>query len=215
MIESDLKKLWLTTNTKLEKSIIINTQNTNDISQIKIRGFLYSMKPIKLFAILIGILWVGTGIIILSNIYLHGFLEANKFFLFSATFQIIVTLIALAIYCYQLIMINQVEISDEVLKSQKKLIKLRTSTLWVTRILFLQLPTWTTFWWNKSMFIHWEVWQLIIPISITTLFTLAAIWIFFNIKLENKNKKWFKLIFSGKEWIPLIKSIDLLDQLKE
>ncbi len=215
MIESDLKQLWLTANSKLEQSIIINVQNTHDISQIKTRGFLYSMKPIKLFAILIGIFWVGSGILILSNIYLYSFLESNKFFLFSATFQILISLIALAIYCYQLIMINQVEISDEVLKSQKKLIKLRISTLLVTKILFLQLPVWTTFWWNKSMFINWEIWQLIIPITITTLFTIGAIWIFFNIKLQNKNKKLFKLIFSGKEWIPLVKSIDLLDQFKE
>jgi len=42
-------------------------------------------------------------------------------------------------------------------------------------------------------------------------FTVIAIWLFFNIKYENKNKKWFQLIFNGKEWTPLMKSMELLE----
>jgi len=44
---------------------------------------------------------------------------------------------------------------------------------------------------------------------------VIAIWLFFNIKYENRNKKWFQLIFSGKEWTPLMKSMELLEQVEE
>lgn len=139
----------------------------------------------------------------------------NKYFVFSATVQVGLTAIALFIYLYQLITIYQVDISDPILITQKKIANLKISTLWVTRILCLQLPVWTTFWWNEVMFQEWNVFQWLITGSVTLAFVFAAIWLFFNIKFENRDKKWFKLIFNGKEWTPLIKSMELLEQLDD
>jgi len=53
--------------------------------------------------------------------------------------------------------------------------------------------------------------QFIITISLTTL----AIWLFFNIKYENREKKWFQYIISGIEWNPVIKSIQLYKDIEE
>ena len=136
-------------------------------------------------------------------------------FFFSASFQVALTAIALFIYLYQLITIYQVDISDSILTTQKRLGSLKISTLLVTRILFLQLPVWTTFWWNETMFQKWNVFQWLITGSVTLAFSFAAIWLFFNIKFKNRDKKWFKFIFNGSEWAPLIKSMDLLEQLDE
>ena len=215
MNELELKKLWQTTNEKLEESFVINRKNTEDITRIKVHNFLGSMKPIKIFTLLLGISWVSIGVTVLSRIYLNAFSEANKFFLFSATVQVLLTAIALLIYVYQLTKIYQVEISDPILQTQKKLAQLKISTLWTARILFLQLPVWTTFWWNETMLTDWNLLQWAMTVIVTILFTYVAIWLFFNIKYENRNKKWFKLIFNGKEWTPLMKSMDLLEQIDE
>jgi len=215
MNELELRKLWQKTNDKLDESFVMIKNNTDDINRIKVQGMLGSMKPIKIFTLLIGILWVGIGVVALSEIYLNAYSEANKFFLFSATIQILLTTIALFIYVYQLIKIYQVDVSDPILHTQNKLAKLKISTLWVTRILFLQLPVWTTFWWNDSMFTDWNFLQWAIVLLFTVSFSFLALWLFFNIKYENRNKKWFKLIFTGKEWTPIIKSMDLLEQVNE
>ncbi len=215
MNEPELKKLWQAANDKLEESFAINKKNTEDISRIKINSFLGSMKPIKIFTLLVGILWVGIGGIALISIYLNSFSEASKFFLFSASTQILLTGIALLIYIYQLIEIYQIEIYDPILETQKKLTHLRISTLLSARILFLQLPVWTTFWWNESMLIEWSFFQWVMTLFFTVSFTSIAGWLFFNIKYENKDKKWFQLIFSGKEWTPLMKSIELLEQIDD
>jgi len=215
MNELDLKELWKTTNEKLEESFVISKKNTEDITKIKIQNFLGSMKPIKIFTLLVGILWVGIGATILSQIYLNSFSEANKFFIFSATIQVLLTAIALIIYVYQLITIYQVEISDPVLQTQEKLAQLKISTLWSARIMFLQLPVWTTFWWNSSLFTDWNLLQWTIPVIVTISFSIVALWLFFNIKFENRNNKWFKLIFNGKEWTPLMKAMELLNQMEE
>lgn len=215
MNELELKKLWQTSTDKLEKSNIINKNYIDDITQLKVQSLLGSMKPVKILTLLVGILWVGFGGVVLIYIYLNSFSESNKFFLFSASIQVGLTAMALYIYIYQLITIYQVDITAPIIKTQEILINLKKSTLWVTRILFLQLPVWTTFWWNETMFTDWNLLQWAIVGTITTLFTFVAIWLFFNIKYENRNKKWFKLIFSGKEWTPLMKSLELLEQVEE
>lgn len=215
MNELELKKLWQTTQEKLDESLVINKKNTEDITRIKVHKFLGSMKPIKIFTLLVGILWVGVGAIALSTIYANAFSEANKFFLFSATGQVLLTAISLIIYVYQLINIFHIEITDPILETQKKLAQLKITTLWSARILLLQLPIWTTFWWNETMLTEWNLWQWAI-VAITTLsFTILALWLFFNIKYENRDKKWFKLIFNGKEWTPLMKAMELLEQVEE
>lgn len=215
MNELELKQLWQSTNEKLEENFVIHKKNTEDLTQVKVQSLLGSMKPTKIFALLVGFLWVGIGGYALSSIYLNSFAEANKFFLFSASIQVGLTAIALYVYVYQLIRIYQVDITDPIIKTQEILSNLKMSTLWVSRILFLQLPVWTTFWWNETMLTNWTLFQWILPVTVTALFTYASIWLFMNIKYENRNKKWFQLLFNGKEWTPLMKSIELLEQVEE
>lgn len=215
MNELELKNLWQTTNEKLQESSLINRKIIDDINRVKVHSILGSMKPIKVFTLLIGILWVGIGAIVLSGIYLNAFSEANKFFLFSATIQVLLTAIGLFIYIYQLTKIYQVDVSDAILQTQNKLTQLKVSTLWATRILFLQLPVWTTFWWNETMLTDWNFLQWAMTVIVTGSFTFFALWLFFNIKYENRNKNWFKLIFNGKEWTPLMKSMELLEQIND
>lgn len=215
MNELELKKLWQTTNDRLDENLILSKRNSEDIVGMKVYGIIGSMKPIKFFALLIGVFWVGVGGTALSSIYLNSFSEANKIFLFSASFQVGLTAIALLVYLYQLITIYHVDITDPVIRTQEKLLNLKMSTLWVARILLLQLPVWTTFWWNETMLNEWGVLQWTISLFFTISFTAIAIWLFFNIKYENRNKKWFQLIFSGKEWTPLMTSMKLLEQVED
>lgn len=215
MNEFELKNLWQTANDKLDESHLLNKKNTEDITRIKLYNVLGAMKPVKIFTILIGFLWVGIGATVLSGIYTYAFSEANKFFLFAATAQILLTAIALFIYIFQLTKIYQVEVDEPILQTQSKLVQLKISTLWATRILLLQLPLWTIFWWNETLLTDWSFYQWLITLSFTVSFTFLAIWLFFNIKYENRNKKWFKLIFNGREWTPLMKSMELLEEIDE
>ncbi len=215
MHELELKQLWQSTNEKLEENFVIHKKNTEDLTQVKVQSLLGSMKSIKIFALLVGFLWVGIGGYALSSIYLNSFAEANKFFLFSASIQVGLTAVALYVYVYQLIRIYGVDVTDPIIKTQEILSNLKMSTLWVTRILFLQLPVWTTFWWNETMLTDWTLFQWILPVTVTALFTYASIWLFMNIKYENRNEKWFQLLFNGREWTPLMKSLELLEQVEE
>ena len=211
MEDIEIINLWKSYDKKLNENLLLNRKNAEDITKLKVRSFLASMKPLKIFTIVVGIIWVGFVDVLIIRLF-H---IANPFFLVSAGIQSLLTTVAIGIYLYQLILIYQVDISEPILATQDRLARLKSSTLWVARFLFLQLPVWTTFYWNKSMLENGNMVLYIIQIVVTLLFTFLAVWLFCNIKYENRNKKWFKLIFSGKEWSPVIKSMELLSQVDE
>lgn len=214
MEENQFRALWQSYHEKVEESLSLNRKNMEDITQLKVQSFVSSMKPIKIFTLLAGILWVIFVDVILINLVVHAFDQVSLFFVGSLALQVLLIKLAIGIYLYQLILIHQVDISAPIVATQEKLARLKTSTLWVTRILFLQLPLWTTFYWSVSAFKNGNVFLLSLQVAITLLFTGAAIWLFRNIKYENRDKKWFRLIFSGKEWDPVLQSMALLEEVR-
>lgn len=211
MEDYQLKQLWQSYADQLEASLALSRKNAEEITQMKIQNFLGSMKPIKIFTLAIGFLWV----IFVDSLIITLFHHASVFFLISAAIQVILTKLAIGIYLYQLVLIYQADIGAPILATQEKLARLRSSTLWSARLLFLQLPVWTTFYLNASMLENGSpVWYML-QVVITLSFTWAAIWLFRNIRFENRDKKWFRLIFQGKEWDPVIRSIELLEEIKE
>ncbi|MEO6316889.1 MAG: hypothetical protein ABIU63_11505 [Chitinophagaceae bacterium] len=211
MEDNDIIRLWQSYTKKLDDNLVLSRENAAAITKLKIHSFLSSMKPYKIFSILVGLAWVAwVDVLIISLFHI-----ANPFFLVSAIMQVLLTKIAIGLYLYQLVLIHQTDVSEPVLNTQHKLARLKSSTIWVARILFLQLPVWTTFYWNKSMLANGNLLLYILQLVVTLFFTILAVWLFNNIRYENRNKKWFGLIFNGQEWNPVIKSIELLHQIAD
>ncbi|TAE57765.1 MAG: hypothetical protein EAZ89_03685, partial [Bacteroidetes bacterium] len=72
----------------------------------------------------------------------------------------------------------------------------------------------TTFHLNETMFRAENLPLLIINGLLTLLFSYAAFWLFVNIRYENREQRWFKLIFEGKEWTPTLKAMELLEEIE-
>jgi hypothetical protein len=211
MNEIDLKNIWQSSNEKLELSLQIAHQNTDEITRIKVNSLLFSMRPVKVFGLLAGILWI----IFVDSLIISLWNSASIFFLVSAGIQVLLTKLAIGVYLYQLYLIRQVDLSEPVLFSQERLSKLKSSTLWVTRILFLQLPVWTTFSLHADILNNGNIVLLTIQGIITLLSVYAAVWLFLNIKYENRDKKWFRWLFHSKEWDPILKAMELIKQIDE
>jgi hypothetical protein len=210
MQDAELINLWKAYDKKLDESLLFSRENAKHITELKVQSLLASMRPLKIFAIVVGIAWVGFVDVLIINL----FSVANLFFLISAIIQVLLTKLAIGIYLYQLILIHEVDSSGPILETQEKLARLKSSTLWVTRFLFLQLPVWTTFYLNESMLEEGNVFLFALQLVVTLSLTWAAIWLFVNIKYDNKDKKWFRFLFSGSEWTPIIKSLEFTNELK-
>lgn len=215
MEEKHIMELWQTTNAKLEDSFFISRKNTEEITKMKVQTLLSSMRPVKVFAVVAGFLWVLFGAILVANLFIYSFDKISPWFLFSAAFQILLTAIALVLYIYQTVHICQADISDSIVETQRKLATLKSSSLWIARFLFLQLPLWTTFYWNKDMMRNGHTGLWVLQIVITLLFAFIAVWLFFNIKYKNKDKKWFRFIFGKREWEPVLKAIELNKEIAD
>ncbi len=211
MENTDIINLWKSYDKKLEENLVLNKKNAADITHLKVQTLLQSMKPLKVFTIFIGILWIG----FIDTLIISSFHIGSPYFLISAIIQVVLTKLAIGIYLYQLILIHTVDISEPILNTQEKLSRLKSSSLWVTRLLFLQLPVWTTFYLNESMLTNGNIWLYMMQFLVTLSFSYIAIWLFFNIRYENRDKKWFRLIFEGKEWTPVLKSIALYKEIEE
>jgi hypothetical protein len=215
MNDTDLKYLWQIGNEQIAISQKSDKTSLDNLTKRNVSHFLSSMKPIKIFTLLVGLLWVlGIGYVLLK-LTINAYDQVSLYFLYSAYFQVMLTAMAVIIYIIQLSTLYSIDFNKPVVILQKTLIKLKASTLNVTKILILQLPFWTTFYWNESMFKNGTLALFIIQGTVTLTFTCLAIWLFLNLKFENADKWWFKLLLQGKEWEPLMTSIDILNEMED
>ena len=215
MNDTDLKYLWQTGNNQIAINQKSDKSSLDKLTKRNVSHFLSSMKPIKIFTLLAGLLWVlGMGYVLLK-LTINAYDQVSLYFLYSAYFQVMLTAMAVILYIIQLSTLYSIDFNKPVVILQKTLINLKASTLNVTKILILQLPFWTTFYWNESMFKNGTLPLFILQGAVTISFTCLAIWLFFNLKYENADKWWFKLLLQGKEWEPIITSIDILNDMEE
>jgi hypothetical protein len=215
MNDTDLKYLWKTGNEQIAIGQTSDKTSLENLTKRNVSHFLSSMKPIKIFTLLVGLLWVlGIGYVLLK-LTINAYDQVSLYFLYSAYFQVMLTAMAVILYIIQLSTLYSIDFNKPVVILQKTLINLKASTLNVTKILILQLPFWTTFYWNESMFKNGTLPLFILQGAVTISFTCLAIWLFFNLKYENADKWWFKLLLQGKEWEPLITSIGILNDMEE
>lgn len=204
-----LTELWQSQQIELQKSLEINKELAKEVNTIKIHHLLTSMRPIKLFALILGVLWI----IFVDGLLVATYHISSSYFFWCALMQSFITKIAIGIYIYQLVLIHQTDFSGSVGKVQQQLAKLTLSTLWVSRVLFLQLPLWVVFWWTDAFLEQLTPLSQSFLLATTMVFTAGAIWLFINIRMENSDKTWFRWIFSGKEWEPLAKAKEMLDDI--
>lgn len=215
MNDTDLKYLWQTGNEQITINQKSDKTSLDNLTKRNVSHFLSSMKPIKIFTLLVGLLWVfGIGYVLIK-LTINAYDQVSIYFLYSAYFQVMLTAVAAILYIIQLSTLYSIDFNKPVVILQKTLIKLKASTLNVTRILILQLPFWTTFYWNESMFKNGTLPLFILQGAVTISFTYLSLWLFFHLKFENADKWWFKLLLQGKEWEPLITSINILNEIEE
>lgn len=210
MQETEFMNLWKSLDERMNETLHLNRLQAEEITRLKIKSLLGSIRPSKVFAVVVGLFWIAfVDVLLVATFHVAG-----PLFWWSALFQVVLCKVAVGIYVYQLILVEQTDLSEPILRTQERLAWLKASTLWVARILFLQLPAWTTFYLSWTTLRYGHPVGLAIQAVATGLATFAAVWLFVQIREKNRNTRWFRLLFSGREWEPLLKSMDLLEQIR-
>lgn len=210
MEEMELKRIWDAYERKLEKSLRLNRKLLEDMHKGKVRAKLTGLLSLKLSGLIVGVLW---NLVLGTAIYVNHF--ANSYFCVSLAVLMLFGIIAIAAYVHHMVLISQVDYAESITRAQQKLAELQLSTVRVTGFLWLQLPFYTTFFWNQDWISNsrGSFWLLALPL--TLLFTAAAIWLYRNITPENLHKAWLKkLMMIGMEYKYALSASDLLSEIE-
>ncbi len=206
----EIINLWKQYDEKLEKTLSLNHKLINELQQQKAKNALKPAKKYKIFAILIGIIYAA----MVAYFLYHLSPFASIFLSVSIAIHLIVIVIAIGMYINQVVLIGQINCAENIVQMQQKLANLRTSTVKVIGICFLQFPVFST--WNISFELINErplaFWLIQMPIVV--IFTVAGIWLFKNVDIKNMDKKWFKIMFYGVEWSSILKSGRFLKEIE-
>ena len=94
MNDIELKNIWKNYDEKLEKVIACNESLVKEVTKLKVESSLAKAKPIKIFALAIGIPWV----IILYSLFILGCLSGAVFFAISFGAIAIINTIVIVTY---------------------------------------------------------------------------------------------------------------------
>ncbi|MEO0468312.1 MAG: hypothetical protein AAF206_01730 [Bacteroidota bacterium] len=211
MEELDLKALWQSYNHKLDHSIRLNQELLMEAKMTKVRRLLSAVRPVRIFAVITGIIWVLFLYLVLKVAW-HA---DNYFLLVSAGIHTLVIHILLVISIFHLFLIYDMRQSEFVLKTQKQLAQFRQSTLLGIRLSALQMPVFTTFYLSEGFLINGGPIMWTVHAALFISFAAVGIWAFRNFVPANRDKKWFQFIVGDRETEALDKAEDLLDQIGE
>ena len=196
---------WLMNVMQLNMDCIITVQTQ------KAKSKLTSVAIIKVLGILLGLLWVW----LLGSLGFAAYIVGNVFFAVSAGILMLISIIAIIVYIKHLVLIAQIKESDTITYTQRKLAELQTSTLKITRILFLQMPFYSTWFITPTLLANAGTAWLVIQVVITASLTFLSIWLYRNISFKNVNKKWFRILFGNSEWTGVTQAISFMKEIDE
>ena len=206
----EIINLWKQYDEKLEKTLSLNQKIVAELQQQKVKNALKPARNYKYLAVLNGLVYAG--LIVYFLYYLYPF--ASVFIKVSVAIHLIVTLVAIGMYVRQLVLISEIDRSENVLQMQQKMATLQSSTLKVIGVCFLQLPVFVT--WGISFELinnnPLGFWLIYVPIIL--FFAFAGAWLYRNINIKNMDKKWLRIMFYGAEWNSILRSGKLLKEIE-
>lgn len=211
METTELQNIWKSYDQKIDKILTINKQIAIDLTRQKFNNQIGRLVRPKWTAVFLGIpytllLLAVTSIAVIAGAYFVAF--------GFGAISIIMTVLLIR-YFFQLHLINQIRKSDEVLSTQQQLSSLKLSSFRSLNLAIFQLPFWSVCWVSIDALKDSPVVYGGINLLIFILLACAAYWLFQKMSYKNKESKVREFFLSGEEWEPIIKSAELLEQIKE
>jgi len=204
-----LKELWKAQDAKLERSLELNMLLLSTMQKDRARTKLDKLARFKSTAFFLGVLWCAFLALL---IYGNGF--KNIWFEASVIAILLFNVFACVAYLRQVAFIKKLDYSDSIINTQKKLAGLQVSTINTTRILMLQAPFYTTWFYTTDLVLHDLKFQLI-SIPITLLFVISSLWLYKKMTIENMNKKWLRSFMNlGPEYRSVTEARDFLQEIE-
>lgn len=209
MNESELKKLWKSYDQKIDKMIAINKDLLNILqkenAQTKVESFIRT----HFLVMILGIVWIA----FLSFLLYHT-IFVNIYFAVSVGFIISFNVFAVLLYLRHIIILREIDISESVTETQRKIASVYTSYTQSGRILLLQAPFFCTFWYTEELVQNAGFGFWLIQFLVVSFFTLGSIYLFRKLSIHNPSEKWKRInqtYFGAKKLQRALESLKEID----
>lgn len=218
MEDHQLTSLWKSYDQQLAEarllnmqSWVLNLQQFERQQQQKVHQSLNAVVRLKTGLVIAGLLWVAFLVYLLA----YSLTWSKIFFVVSAAAIALITLTAIVVYVQHIVLIKKIKPHQAVTEVQKRLEQIKASTLQITRILFLQAPFYCCWFVTPAMMVGNPLAFWLITFPITAGFAAISMWLYINIKPANGEKKWFRLLFSSKEWTGIVDAAAFLEEIED
>jgi len=209
MITDEFQQLWKAYDAKLERSLQLNQRLWEDMQKQKATSALRPLLRTGVVGIITGVLWAA----------LMGFLayrlRTQPVMAISFGVFFICTVIGIGAYIRDITVIGGVDYAGDIVYAQEKLARLRGSMIRTFRVIWLQLPFWSTFFVSNAM-LREGMWQtLLIEVPVFLVRTAVALFLYRNVTVENaRRKKWVAAFLRGSGARSVARAISLLDEIE-
>jgi hypothetical protein len=208
MQEDDLKRLWQAYDHKIDKLVAINKQQLRELQTQKADTKIQSFKRNHIRVMLAGVLWV----FVLAFFFYHGL--GNIYFAVSVGAVMLFNIFAVLLYLKHIIQLNQIDLTESLAQTQRKLSQVYTSYTQAGRVLLLQAPFFCTFWYTEELVREKDLTFWMIQALIVGFFTALSIYLFRQLSPKNPSDYWRKLSNKHFGAEKLQKAMDILDEIK-
>lgn len=214
MEEINLITLWKEQSVKIDQSLAMNKRLLRELINQKAHSALRSLTLFLSGGIVAAVLYLlllGTG---LAYAIIRYSSDAN-YFIVSVGAIFLINVKALYDYIRHLVWANNIDYNGDVMQIQQKLVQLNLSIIRHVRIMFLQLPFWTTFFLSGKWFPQQTPWYwLSFQVMITGVSVFATYWLYKNLTLQNANKKIIKKILNTLDRKYVTRALGAYEELK-
>jgi len=210
MEDITLKNLWKAQDEKLDRAMKLNLFMLESMQKQKAQSKLNGLARLKLVAVILGVLWS-----LFLGVLIYGNQLRNMYFTISVGMIMFITIAAIVAYIKHIVLIKELDYSQSITDTQKKLARLQASTF-NNRFILLQTPFYTTFFWSTEMIQASVIKFCLIAVPITLLFTILTIWLYKNLTPLKMHKKWVRyLLKNDPEQKPVIQAQRFLNEIEE
>jgi hypothetical protein len=214
MEDEYLKGIWNSHNNEIETFLDMNDQSIETIQIKKAKSKLRSLLFPKIIGIVLGLGWISFMFMLIYFCVIYTPMSVGKFFFVGSISMILLsTSFAVFLYVKDILTVIQIDNSDSVTITQRKLATLQFSIMKSVRIIWLQLPFYTTWYLNYELIVHGSIIFWIVQIFFTGLTTWLAIWLFRKINYTNVNKTRFRNFMRGYGFYSVIQALDFIKEI--
>jgi hypothetical protein len=214
MEDEYLKGIWNSPNNEIENFLDMNDQSIETIQIKKAKSKLRSLLFPKIIGIVLGLGWISFMFMLIYFCVIYTSMSVGKFFFMGSISMILLsTSFAVFLYVKDIFTVIQIDNSDSVTITQRKLATLHFSIMKSVRIIWLQLPFYTTWYLNYELIVHGSIIFWIVQIFFTGLSTWLAIWLFRNLNYRNLNKNRVRNFMRGYGFYSVIQALDFIKEI--